>query len=89
MEKTDHLRRKLRPFRDFAGPLRRNRHARNLRLESVNQPDEVSDLQYCVTGLPKDMTRSDKIACLSELADTITNIGNSDIFVISMWIGVQ
>ena len=44
-------------------------------------------MQYCVTGLPKDMACNDKLACLSELADTITNIESSDVFVISMWIG--
>ena len=54
---------------------------------SQNQPDEVTDVQYCVTGLPKDMACNDKLACLSKLADTITNIESSDVFVISMWIG--
>ena len=78
---------KLRSFRDVTGHVGRKRFPKHLRLEAQNQPDEVTDVQYCVTGLPKDMACNDKLACLSELADTITNIENSDVFVISMWIG--
>ena len=53
MKKT---RNKLRSFRDVTGHVGRKRSARHLRLEAENQPDEVTDVQYCVTGLPKDMT---------------------------------
>ena len=84
MKKT---RNKLRSFRDVTGHFGRKQLPKHLRLESENQPDEVTNVQYCVTGLPKDMAYNDKLACLSELADTITNIENSDVFVISMWIG--
>ena len=82
MKKT---RNRLRSFRDVTGL--RKRPPKHLSLESENQPHEVTDVQYCVTGLPKDMAYNEKLACLSELADTITNIKNSDVFVISMWIG--
>ena len=78
-------RNKLRSFRDVTDL--RKRFPEHLRLEGQNQLDEVTDVQYCVTGLPKDMAYNDKLACLSELADTITNIEKSDVFVISMWIG--
>jgi len=85
MENTNHLRRRLRPFRDFIG-LRRNSHARTLRLESEKPSDNAADVRFMVTGLPKDLSRDDKGARLSELSDAITNIDNSDVFVISMWI---
>ena len=45
------------------------------------------DLQYFVTGLPKDASQSEKNDRIAELADKITNIKESDVFVISMWIG--
>ena len=44
-------------------------------------------MRYYVTALPKDITHSEKMARLSKLADTITNVPNSDVFLISMWIG--
>ena len=50
-------------------------------------PTRSPTFQYFVTGLPKDITRDDKLARVSELADTITNIKSSDVLVISMWIG--
>ena len=80
-------RNKLRSFRDVTGHVGRKRTPRHLRLESENHPDEVTDVQYCVTGLPKDMAYNDKLARVSKLADTITSIESSDVFVISMWIG--
>jgi hypothetical protein len=80
-------RNKLRSFRDVTGHIRRKRPPRLLRLEANNQPDEVTAVQYCVTGLPKDMAHNDKLARLSQLADTITKIDSSDVMVISMWIG--
>jgi hypothetical protein len=87
MEEINRLNRTLRSFRDVTGHVGRKRATRHLRLEADNQPDEVTDVQYCVTGLPRDITRDEKLARLSELAETITNIENSDVFVISMWIG--
>ena len=87
MEKVNMLNRRLRSFRDVTGQVGRKRPPRHLRLGGENQLDEVTDVQYCVTGLPKDITRDEKLARLSELAETITNIENSDVFVISMWIG--
>ena len=87
MGRTDSLNRRLRSFRDVTGQDGPKRPARHLRLESDNQPDEITDVQYFVTGLPKDMTRDDKLDRLSELADTITKIDSSDVMVISMWIG--
>ena len=87
MEKANRINRRLRSFRDVTGHVGRKRTAKHLRLEPENQPDEVTAVQYCVTGLQKDMTRDEKLACFSEFTDTITNIDSSDVMVISMWIG--
>jgi hypothetical protein len=64
--KMKRTRSKLRSFRDVTDL--RKRFPKHLRLEANNQPDEVSDVQYCVTGLPKDMAQNDKLARVSELA---------------------
>ena len=87
MEEINSLNRRLRSFRDVTGHVGRKRATKHLSLEGENQADEVTDVQYYVTGLPKDMAHNDKLARLSELADTITKIDSSDVMVISMWIG--
>ena len=87
MVKANRINRRLRSFRDVTGHIRRKRPPRLLRFEAENQPDEVTDVKYCVTALPRDMAYNDKLARVSELADTITNIDSSDVMVISMWIG--
>jgi hypothetical protein len=80
--------RRLRSYREVVGNIRhqRSRKHRTLR-EAGNQADSITDVQYHVTALPKDASHSEKMARLSELADTITNVENSDVFLISMWIG--
>jgi hypothetical protein len=63
-------------------------HGKRLRLrEADNQNEAVAELQYYVTALPRNLPQDEKLAQLSELADTITNIPNSDVFLFSLWIG--
>ena len=78
--------RRMKTFKEFIGSKGLQRKRLTLR-ESDNQADAVAELQYAVTALPKDITHSEKIARISELADTITNIEGSDVFVISLWMG--
>jgi actin-like ATPase involved in cell morphogenesis len=47
----------------------------------------VTDLQYFVTGLPKDASQSERRKLHEELANAIGNLDTSDVFVISIWIG--
>ena len=54
MGRTDSLNRRLRSFRDVTGQDGPKRPARHLRLEFDNQSDEITDVQYFVTGLPKE-----------------------------------
>jgi hypothetical protein len=79
---------RLRSYRDVVGNLRHRRPRKHLTLrEASDQADAATDLQYFVTGLPKDASQSEKNDRIAELADRITNIKESDVFVISMWIG--
>ena len=54
--------------------------------QDIASPDVTDNLRYYVTALPKDVSQSEKMARLSELADVITNVANSDVFSISIWI---
>lgn len=79
--------RRLRRYRDVVGNIQyRPRKHLTLR-EADNKPDAATDLRYFVTGLPKDASQIEKSKILEELANTIGNIGGSDVFVISIWIG--
>jgi hypothetical protein len=62
-------------------------HRRRTFGEENGDKTAVTDVQYYVTVLPKDASQTDKSNRIAELADTITNIKESDVFVISMWIG--
>ena len=80
--------RRLRSYRDVVGNFRYQRPRKHRAFhEADNQADAATDLQYFVTGLPKDASQSEKNDRIAELADRITNIKESDVFVISMWIG--
>jgi hypothetical protein len=79
--------RRLRSYRDVVGNTRyRPRKHLTLR-EADNQADSITDVQYHVTALPKDASQSEKSKLIEELANAIGNIGTSDVFVISIWIG--
>ena len=78
--------RRLKTFKEFIGTKERPRPRLKLR-EAKNQPDAVAELQYDVIALPKDIPHSEKMARISELADTIANIPNSDVFLLSLWMG--
>jgi hypothetical protein len=76
--------RRLRPYREV---VRDAKFRRRLSLrEADNQSDVTDNLRYYVTALPKDVTQSEKMARLSELADIITNVENSDVCLIAVWI---
>jgi hypothetical protein len=77
--------RKLRPFREVVRDVKLRRRL-SLR-EAEHQSDVSTKLRYYVTALPKDIADGEKRARLSELADTITNVPNSDVFLLSVWIG--
>jgi hypothetical protein len=65
--------------KDFRGPC--------LTLREAGNQVDATEIEYCVTGLPKNLPQEEKRARLSDLADTITNITNSDVFCFSLWIG--
>ena len=76
-----------RRLRDIVGNIRWQRPRTHLTVRKAdNKPDAATNLQYFVTGLPKDASQSEKNDRIAELADRITNIKESDVFVISMWI---
>lgn len=80
--------RRLRSYRDVVGNFRYQRPRKHLALhEASDQADSRTDLQYCVTALSKDASQNEKNKLLEELANKISNIDTSDVFVISMWIG--
>jgi hypothetical protein len=77
--------RRLITFKEFV----RGKDFRGTRLtlrEAGNQVD-APEIEHCVTGLPKNLPQEEKRARLSDLAGTITNITNSDVFCFSLWIG--
>jgi len=81
-------RRKLIPFRDFIkDPKSKPRPPRKPLAEAKDATDDVTDLQYYGTVLPKDASPEEKRARLSELSRTVRDIDSSDVFVIGMWIG--
>jgi len=55
--------------------------------EADNQADDVTELQYTVTALPRNLSQDEKLARISELVDTITNMPDSDVFLFSLWMG--
>jgi hypothetical protein len=79
--------RRLRSYREVVGNIRHQRSRKRLALREASDQADATDLQYFVTGLPKDASQNEKNDRLTELADTITHITGSDVFVISMWIG--
>jgi hypothetical protein len=81
-------RRRLRSYREVTKHVKwQPRHRRRTFGEENGDKTAVTDVQYYVTVLPKDASQTDKSNRIAELADTITNIKESDVFVISMWIG--
>ena len=63
--------RRIKTFREFIGSHGSRQKRLKLR-EADNPADAITELQYCVTALPRDMTQDEKMARVSELADTIT-----------------
>jgi hypothetical protein len=81
-------RRRLRSYREVTKHVKwQPRHRRRTLGEENGDKTAVTDVQYHVTVLPKDASQNEKNDRLAELADIITNIKESDVFVISMWIG--
>jgi len=78
-------RRRIKTFKEFWS--QRSRQKRLKLREAANQADAITELQYCVTALPRDLPQSEKLARISELADTVTKIPESDVFLFSLWIG--
>jgi hypothetical protein len=78
-------RRRIKTFKEFIGSQRSRQKRLKLR-EAGNQVD-ATEIEYCVTALPRDLPQSEKLARIAELADTITNIPTSDVFCFSLLIG--
>jgi hypothetical protein len=79
--------RRLRSYRDVVGNNRYQPRKHLTLRESSDQADAATDLQFFVTGLPKDASQIEKSKLLEELANAIGNIDSSDVFVVSIWIG--
>jgi hypothetical protein len=77
--------RRIKTFREFIGG--RGSRGKRLKLREAGNQVDATEIEYCVTGLPKNLPQEEKRARLSDLADTITNIENSDVFCFSLWIG--
>jgi hypothetical protein len=78
--------RRIKGFKEFIRSKERPRTRLKLR-ESENHTDAIAELQYDVVGLPRDVPHSEKMARISELAETITSIPDSDVFLLSLWMG--
>jgi hypothetical protein len=73
--------RRLRHFKDVI----RERGPTPIRRES--QSDAVTNLQYYIMAIPKDVDDEEKNERLGDLAEVVTTVPDSDVFVIAMWIG--
>ena len=78
--------RRIKSFKEFIRSKERPRTRLKLR-EFENHTDAIAELQYDVVGLPRDVPHSEKMARISELAETITSIPDSDVFLLSLWMG--
>ena len=54
--------------------------------QSTTQTDDKTDLRYLVMSVPKDASNDEKADRLAEFSDVVTNITNSDVFLLGMWI---
>ena len=54
--------------------------------QSTTQTDDKTDLRYLVMSVPKDASNDEKSDRLAEFSDVVTNITNSDVFLLGMWI---
>jgi hypothetical protein len=55
--------------------------------EANTQSDDVTKLQYYLMAIPNDVSDEEKGERLEEVADVVTNVENSDVFLLAMWIG--
>ncbi len=87
-------RRRLNPFKEVTKHVSVNRRLRRLAeafdLTKSRQNSAVSDeataLSYFIMSIPKDCTYEEKIDRLSEIADTILAVEESDVMCFSMWV---
>jgi hypothetical protein len=73
--------RRLRRFKDVIrerGPTPIEHHA---------QREPVTNLQYYLMAVDIDDDDDEKVKQLEKLAEVVTGVRNSDVFVVAMWIG--
>jgi hypothetical protein len=81
--------RRLRSFKDVTKHIGR-KGERSVVKESqdysVLQPQKVTDLNYFVISVPRNISYDEKLQRLSLLADKVTDVEGSDVICMVMWV---
>jgi hypothetical protein len=80
---TETEKRRLMTFKQFVGG--KGIRGTRLKLREADSQAAAAELQYYVTALPRNLPQEEKMARISELADTITSISTSDVYLFSLW----
>jgi hypothetical protein len=93
METTTAMtRHKMRSFHDVTKHIGETRRPKQQKVMqeaqdyAVLQTDETSDLNYFVMSVPKNLSRNEKIQRIAILANKVTDVEESDVICMAMWI---